>query len=113
MLCPVWYDEYSLRVGQSIRESIDTGLRDAKKCILILSPEFLANPGWTKAEFNAVVGKHIGAGGSVILPVWDRVSRNDVFSYSPIVADIKGLSSDLGIEELARQLFIAIQPTGG
>jgi hypothetical protein len=68
--------------------SPNTGLRAAKKCILLLSPEFVSNPGWTKAEFNAVVGVHIGTGGSVILPVWHRVSWDDVFHYSPIVADI-------------------------
>lgn len=88
MLCPVWYDEYSLHVGQSLRESIDIGIQTAKKCILVLSPSFLSNTGWTKAEFNAVTGKHINAGGGVILPIWHNVSREDVYLYSPIVADI-------------------------
>jgi len=49
MLCPVWYDEYSLIAGQSLRESIEKGLRECKKCVLVLSPSFLANGGWTKA----------------------------------------------------------------
>lgn len=110
MLCPVWYDEFSLKVGQSIRESIDIGLRDARKCIIVLSPEFLSNSGWTKSELNAIVSRHISGGENIILPVWHNVSRQDVFNYSPILADIKGLSTDLGMDELARQLFIAIDP---
>jgi hypothetical protein len=44
MMCPVWYDEYSLRVGQSLRESIDEGIRVARKCILARSPNFLMTP---------------------------------------------------------------------
>lgn len=44
MACPVWYDEYSLRVGQSLRESIDKGMGEASKCIVVLSKNFLANP---------------------------------------------------------------------
>ena len=108
MMCPVWYDEYSIAVGQSIREAIDNGLRDAKKCVLILSPTFLANPGWTKSEFNAVMSKHIYAGGSIVFPVWHNVSRSQVFEYSPILADIKGVNSAVGIDEMARQLFIQL-----
>jgi TIR domain len=108
MLCPVWYDEYSLDVGDSLRESIDNGLRDAKRCIIVVSPNFLSNPGWTKAELNAAMGKHIAAGGSVILPIWHNVSRNDVFQYSPMLADLVGLSSTLGTDEMARRLFLKL-----
>lgn len=110
MLCPVWYDEYSLRVGQSLTESIDAGIRLAKKCILLLSPNFLSNTSWSRAEFNAVVGKHINSAESVILPVWHGVSRQNVYDYSPMVADVKALDSAIGIDELARQLFLEIKP---
>ncbi len=44
-VCPVWYDEFSLKVGDSLRESIEKGLKECKKCILILSPSFLTNKG--------------------------------------------------------------------
>src|SRR5487761_1552114 len=32
LLCSVWYDEYSLKVGDSLTESIDRGIREANKC---------------------------------------------------------------------------------
>ena len=35
-MCPVWYDEFSLRVGSNLRDSIEAGLKSCKKCILIL-----------------------------------------------------------------------------
>jgi len=111
MMCPVWYDEYSLKVGDSIRGSIDKGLSDAPKCILVLSPNFLSNPGWTKGEFNAAMGKHFSTGGSVLLPIWHGVTREQVAEYSPMVADIKALRSDIDLDDLARELFVAINPT--
>ena len=110
MLCPVWYDEYSMGVGDSLRESIDNGIRDAKKCIVVLSSNFFSNPGWTKAEFNAVMGKHVASGGAVILPIWHGVSRDEVFEYSPMLADVVGLPSKLGIDEMARRLFPKLEP---
>lgn len=44
--CTVWYDEFSLKVGDSLRASIERGLRETKKCIVVLSPNFLSNDGW-------------------------------------------------------------------
>lgn len=111
MMCPVWYDEYSIGVGDSVRESIDRGIRDAKKCIVVLSPNFLTNPGWTKQEFNGAMGKHVDSGGEAILPIWHDVSKEEVFEYSPMLADIRGLPSTLGIDEMARQLFRKLGPT--
>ena len=40
LMCPVWYDEFSLNVGDSLRESIETGLKSCRKCVLVLSSEF-------------------------------------------------------------------------
>jgi hypothetical protein len=110
MMCPVWYDEYSLRVGQSLRESIDKGLSEATKCILVLSKNFLANPGWTKAEFNAIMNKHISGGSSVILPIWLDVSREEVATYSLLLTDIVALTPTIGMDELAKKLFVEINP---
>jgi len=36
----VWYDEFSLRVGDSLRQSIDRGLKAARYGIVVLSPAF-------------------------------------------------------------------------
>jgi len=105
MLCPIWYEEYSLKPGDSLRESIDFGLRDAKRCVIILSPHFLTNPGWAKAEFNAAVGRHISQGGSLIIPIWHNVTRAEVAEYSPMITDTVAINSSIGIEETARTLF--------
>ena len=52
-LCTVWYDEFSLRVGNNLRESIEDGIKKCNKCIVIISPAFLSNKGWSKKEFES------------------------------------------------------------
>ena len=54
MKCPVWYDEYMLKVGDNLRDSIEKGLKECTKCIFILSPNFLSNSGWAKKEFESI-----------------------------------------------------------
>ena len=109
LMCPVWYDEFSLKVGDSLRESIERGLRETKKCIVILSPNFLSNGGWGKAEFDSIFAREILEKKSVILPVWHNVGAQEVFDYSPRLSDKVGLSTSIGIPELARKLSNAIK----
>lgn len=90
-LCSVWYDEFSLKVGQSLRESIETGIKDAKKCILILTPEFLENPGWTKKEFNSIFTKEMIFNQRIVIPIWHKVAKENVYEYSPSLADTVAL----------------------
>jgi hypothetical protein len=108
-MCPVWYDEFSLHVGDSLRESIERGIREARVCIVILSPNFLANTGWTKSEFNAIFTRELIEKKKLILPVWHQVSAADVYEYSPSLADRFGLSTERGMEEVVRRLHSAIE----
>jgi TIR domain len=110
LLCPVWYDEYSLKVGDSLTESIDRGIRQAQKCVIVLSPHFLENPGWSKAEFKAIMNRHIEEG-AVLLPVWHNVTRDDVYGYSSFLVDIYGSNTKKGIEAVAADLYRVLKPS--
>jgi hypothetical protein len=109
LMCPVWYDEYSLKVGDSLRASIEKGLREAKKCIVILSPHFLENGGWGKAEFDSIYTREIMEKSNVMLPVWHNVNANEVYEYSPRLVDKFSLNSSVGVKELARKLAEAVR----
>ena len=109
-LSSVWYDEYSLKVGDSLRENIERGLKDAKKCIVVLSPNFISNSGWTKAEFNSIFAREIHEGTNVILPIWHGITTEEVYEYSPLLRNRFALSSTLGVKELARRLSEVISP---
>jgi hypothetical protein len=104
-MCPVWYDDFSLKVGDSLRESIEAGLKECPKCILILTPNFLSNKGWTKREYDSVFTRELVEKQKLILPVWHNVGRDDVFNYSMILADRVAAQWSLGVEEVARRLL--------
>jgi len=108
LMCPVWYDEYSLKVGASLRESIERGLKETRKCILILSPHFLSNTGWTRVEFDSVFTREIIEGSGVVLPIWHNVSAKDVYNYSPSLANKKALDWSIGSELVVRKLHSVI-----
>lgn len=99
----VWYDEFELKVGDSLRRSIDKGLIKSRFGIVVLSPAFFAK-NWTQYELDGLVAKEM-VGGKVILPIWHKISKDEVMSYSPSLADKLALSTSLyTIEELADHL---------
>lgn len=108
MMCPVWYDQFSLRVGDSLRESIEKGLKECPKCVLVLTPNFLQNGGWSKREYDSVFTREIVEQNKVILPVWHNVTVKDVYEYSPVLADRVAVQWTDGVEQVARKLFQSI-----
>ena len=112
LMLPVWYDDYTLKVGDSLRDSIEKGLKECKRCVLILTPNFLKNGGWSKREYDSIFTRELVEKKRLILPVWSGVSVEDVFNYSPVLADKVGVQWSLGVDEVARRLHIAIDSAG-
>jgi len=109
LMCPVWYDEFSLTVGANLRESIEDGLKRCRKCILVLSPSFFSNGGWTKKEFDSIFTREILEQRQLVLPVWYGVTKQSVYDYSPSLLNVKGVDwNQLGEDEVCRQLCRSI-----
>jgi hypothetical protein len=108
MRCPVWYDEFSLKVGDGLRGSVEKGLKECKRCILIITKNFLSNDGWTKREFDSIFTRELIERSNVILPVWREVSSEDVYQSSPSLADRLAVKWELGADEVARRLAAAM-----
>ncbi|MCK5136121.1 MAG: TIR domain-containing protein [Bacteroidales bacterium] len=99
----IWYDEFELRVGDSLRQKIDKGLSVSSYGIVVLSEAFFAK-NWPQYELNGLVAREID-GEKVILPVWHNVTKSDVLKYSPSLADKIALSSSgKTIEDIANGL---------
>jgi hypothetical protein len=81
----VWYDEYTLKIGDSLRRSIDQGLSESTYGIVILSKAFFAK-NWPQKELDGLFAREIG-GKEVILPIWHDLTKEDVEKYSPMLAD--------------------------
>lgn len=108
-LCTVWYDDFSLQVGDNLRDSIEKGLKECSKCVLILSPHFISNKGWTRTEFDSIFTRQILEEEKLLLPVWYRVGKEDVYEYSPSLLNIVGLDWErLGEDMVCRKLYSAI-----
>jgi TIR domain len=85
----VWYDEYELKPGDSLRERIEDGLLRSRFGIVILSKHFFSKP-WPRREYNALVALETANRGRII-PVWLDVTREDVLQYSPSLADVNAV----------------------
>lgn len=99
----VWFDEFSLTIGDSLRRSIDKGLASSRFGIVILSPHFFAK-NWPQYELDGLTAKQI-VGQKVILPIWHGITREEISKHSPPLADMLAFTTstmtmDLMIEEL-------------
>lgn len=82
----VWYDEFSLKLGDSLSASIDKGLKESRFGLLVLSKSFLVK-NWPEYEYRSLLTRQID-GEKVILPLWYGVTKEDVKGYSLFLADI-------------------------
>ncbi len=105
----VWYDEFQLKIGDSLRRTIDKGLANSRFGVVIFSPSFFAK-NWTQYELDGLVQREISSG-KVILPVWHKISKNEVLSYSPSLADKFAMSTaHYTIDELATAISEVLNP---
>ena len=99
----VWYDDFSLIVGYSLRQSIDRGLASSRFGVVILSEHFF-NKAWPQKELNGLFVLE-NQGDTRILPIWHKVSKDEVARHSPILADKVALNTSLkSAEEIADEL---------
>lgn len=105
----VWYDEFSLTIGDSLTQKIDEGLSKSRFGIVVLSLNFFNKP-WAKRELNGLTMREMVEKRNLILPIWHRVSVQEVAQYSPPLADKKATSSADGINALIRDLIKKIKP---
>jgi hypothetical protein len=96
----VWLDEQELSLGDSLTEKIDQGLQRSRFGVVVLSQSFFAKS-WPKRELDGLVARETAAGTKVILPVWHKVTLEDVAQQSPILAGRLAIDTGVGIERVA------------
>jgi hypothetical protein len=104
----IWFDDFELRIGDSLRQSIDRGLVRSRFGIVVLSPAFLAKQ-WPQSELNGLFARQAD-GTKVILPIWHQISKAELLNHSPMLADMFAGNSNLGVPALARKLVEVIRP---
>lgn len=108
----VWYDEFSLRLGDSLRRSIDRGLATARYGVVILSPSFFAKD-WPQRELDGLVARETLQTGNVILPIWHEIDAVDIARYSPTLADRYAVKSSDGLGAVVTAVRLALGASDG
>ena len=87
----VWFDDFELRVGDSLNEKIGHGLSRSRYGVVVLSTMFFKKH-WTQLEMNGFVARQT-TGERVILPIWHKITKNEILEQAPQLADIVSLNS--------------------
>jgi hypothetical protein len=104
----VWYDEFELRIGDSLRRKIDTGLAKSRFGVVVLSRSFFRK-GWTNYELDGLVTRAV-SGDQVLLPVWHEITKQELINYSPSLADKVARSTGTHtIDEIAAEIIDVIR----
>jgi hypothetical protein len=103
----VWFDEFTLTVGDSLRRSIDQGLARSRFGIVVVSKHFLHKE-WPQKELDGLVAREVD-GIKVILPVWHQIEEAEIRSYSPLLADRVAVTSNKGLDHVIAELVRAIR----
>lgn len=80
----VWYDNFNVEWGESLRQKIDHGLAGSYLGVVVLSSSFFAKP-WAQYELDGLVQKEM-AGEGRVLPIWHKVTLDEVRKASPSLA---------------------------
>jgi TIR domain len=106
----VWLDKHNIQVGDSIRQQIDKGIGRSRYGVVVLSHSFFeATKFWVNFELDGLVAKAAGAG-KALLPIWHKVSIEDVRKYSFPLSGLHALNTGIGLPQVARELKRVVVP---
>lgn len=104
--CPVWYDEYTLQLGDNLKEKIDEGINKTKYSIVILSKNYITNTTWANYEFNKIFKQE----NNILIPIWHDVEKNDVDNFATDLSLIFGTNTvNKSMKDLAKELVSRIK----
>ncbi len=100
----VWYDAFVLKIGDSLRIEISKGLNKSRYGIVVLSESFFKKT-WTNRELSGLMEIETLTK-KVILPIWHKVTRDEVVAYDPILADKKALNTSIeSLDQIVEELM--------
>lgn len=103
----VWYDEFEMKIGDSLRRKIDKGLANSKFGIVVISKDFIKK-GWTNYELDGIITKAV-SGEQIILPIWHKITKKEVIDFSPSLADKLARDTAFNtVEEISNEIATLI-----
>jgi len=104
----VWYDELALKLGDSLRQAIDSGLSRSRYGIVVLSRSFFKKD-WPQRELDGLADREVN-GRKVILPIWHKLEHSEVSTYSPLLAGRVAVKSHEPMEAIVREILDVVRP---
>lgn len=102
----VWYDEYEINVGDSLRAAMDGGLRGCDYGILVISEAFIGKR-WPEAELDGLLALE-ERGHKVVLPVWHGLNRSEVAAAYPMLAGRAAAETVKGLDHVVDSIVRAV-----
>jgi hypothetical protein len=98
----VWYDKWELKVGDSLRDRIQSGLKSSGYLGIVLSPDSVASA-WVRVELNAALARELEEGRVHVLPILAQECEIPPFLKDKVYADFRD-DYDQGLAELLKRL---------
>jgi hypothetical protein len=109
----VWYDEFELKLGDSLRRKIDAGIARTRFGVVVLSHAFFAK-NWSGYELDGLVVREMSGGKQIILPLWHNISKDEIIAQSPTLADKVALQTATStVAEIAEQIAAVVAEAEG
>jgi len=102
----VWYDDFTLKLGDSLRRTIDRGLYESRYGIVILSKAFFKKD-WPQKELDGLFTREKD-GKKVILPIWHNLTKEEVETYSPMLAGKLASKTKNGLDSVIKDIIEVI-----
>jgi len=106
----VWFDQFELKPGDMLLQSIDEGLRSSDYGIVILSPHFFGKE-WTQQELGGLFQRMTGEKRKpFIIPIWYLLDASDVRQFSPILSNLIAIPWKTGMNQVVQKILTVIKP---
>lgn len=103
--CSVWYDEYEIKLGDSLLRKINEGLASSRFGVVILSSSFFSK-NWPQKELDGLTALESVDGRNRVLPLWHGVTFAEVAKRSPILAGLKAAdTSKTSLDVIVSQIM--------
>src|SRR5688572_22174801 len=81
LMVRVWYDEFTIKPGDSLSQSIAKGLANCRFGLVVFSEAFIGKP-WTDYELMGLVNRFVEEKLRLI-PIWHKVGRSEIAALNP------------------------------
>jgi len=98
----IWFAPLTLKIGDKLLDSINTGLMASEHGVLLLSRSYLAKQ-WTSYELDVLHRQHI-EDQKRLFPLWHGVKKSEVSQWNPGLCGIKALDTRESVASVASKI---------